>query len=343
MDMDRTVRCRLRRRKTRCERIATPHVMIGGRARTAPSALLRRGRRGAQLLARGRPAAHGRVAGEPGDPAAGDRARRRAVRAHDAPRRAHRRRPPAARRRRGARCRPSRPRSRTRCARATACSGTLRLGSSPAARHEIRPALLAQLRDRYPGIAVDASEATTGNLCRELLSHRLDVALGFCTEPVPGLARRTLLRERMHVFMRRTHRHAGAGELELEALRGDRFVVPAEDLNSGFNRRLRLLCREHGFEPRDARRARRLGGRGVAARRRSGHAGHGADRAPRRAAHGHGAARARAVSAARARLARGRRLARPAQLPRGRYAAPAGSRIVNAGSSSCSSGPIESA
>jgi DNA-binding transcriptional LysR family regulator len=128
--------------------------------------------------------------------------------------------------------------------------GTLRLGSSPAARHDIRPALLARLRERHPRIAVDASEATTGNLCRELLSHRLDVALGFCTEPVPGIARRTLLREPMYVYMRRTHRHAGAAELALEALRGDRFVIPVEDLNAGFNRRLRLLCRERGFEPR---------------------------------------------------------------------------------------------
>ena len=127
--------------------------------------------------------------------------------------------------------------------------GTLRLGSSPAARHEIRPALLARLRERHPEIAVDASEATTGNLCRELLSHRLDVALGFCTEPVPGLARRTLLRERMHVLCGARTGSRRAGELELEALRGDRFVIPAEDLNAGFNRRLRLLCREHGFEP----------------------------------------------------------------------------------------------
>jgi DNA-binding transcriptional LysR family regulator len=127
--------------------------------------------------------------------------------------------------------------------------GTLRLGSSPAARHEVRPALLARLRERHPGIAVDASEATTGNLCRELLSHRLDVALGFCTEPVPGLARRTLLRERMYVLMRSSHRLVGADSVALEALRGDRFVVPGEELNAGFNRRLRLLCREHGFEP----------------------------------------------------------------------------------------------
>jgi DNA-binding transcriptional LysR family regulator len=127
--------------------------------------------------------------------------------------------------------------------------GTLRVGSSPAARHEVRPALLSRLREAHPGIAVDASEATTGNLCRELLSHRLDVALGFCTEPVPGLARRVLLHERMHLFMRRTHRFAGESQLELTALRGDRFVVPAEELNAGFNRRLRRLCREHGFEP----------------------------------------------------------------------------------------------
>ena len=61
--------------------------------------------------------------------------------------------------------------------------GTLRLGCTPAARHEIRPALVAALREHHPGIEVDASEATTGNLCRELLGHRLDVAVGFCTEP----------------------------------------------------------------------------------------------------------------------------------------------------------------
>ena len=84
--------------------------------------------------------------------------------------------------------------------------GTLRLGTTPAARHEIRPALLARLREQHPGIEVDASEATTGHLCRELLSRRLDVAIGFCVEPVPGLMRRTLVHEPMYVLMRRGHR-----------------------------------------------------------------------------------------------------------------------------------------
>ena len=80
--------------------------------------------------------------------------------------------------------------------------GTLRFGTTPAARHEVRPTLLARLRSEHPGIAVDVSEATTGNLCRELLSRRLDVAPGFCTDAVPGLVRRTLLHERVHVLMR---------------------------------------------------------------------------------------------------------------------------------------------
>jgi hypothetical protein len=63
---------------------------------------------------------------------------------------------------------------------------------------------------------------------------------------VPGLARRTVARERMWILMRASHRLAGATEISLEALRGDRFVVPRADLNAGFNRRLRSLC---GFEP----------------------------------------------------------------------------------------------
>lgn len=127
--------------------------------------------------------------------------------------------------------------------------GTLRLGVSTITRYELRPALLARLRERAPGIAADVSESTTGALVRELIGRRLDAALTFCLEPTPGLARRTYAQERMHILMRTGHRLAGAASVQLEQLRGDRFVVPAEELSPGFNRRLRALCAEHGFEP----------------------------------------------------------------------------------------------
>src|SRR4051794_13649773 len=123
--------------------------------------------------------------------------------------------------------------------------GTLRLGTTPAARFEIRPALLAALRASHPGIAVDASEATTGHLTRELLSRRLDVAIGFCTDPVPGVARRPWRDEPVHVLMR-----VPRGEsVELAALRACRFVVPGVGLNEGFGRRQRRLCAAAGFTP----------------------------------------------------------------------------------------------
>ena len=68
--------------------------------------------------------------------------------------------------------------------------GTLRLGVSTVTRHELRPALLARLRERAPGIQADVSMSTTGAIVRELLSRRLDVAVAFCLDPTPGLARR---------------------------------------------------------------------------------------------------------------------------------------------------------
>jgi DNA-binding transcriptional LysR family regulator len=125
--------------------------------------------------------------------------------------------------------------------------GTLRLGSSPAARFELRPALVARVRAELPGVELELSEATSGTLRRELLGERLDAALLFCSEPVPGLARRLLSEDAVHVLMRSSHRLSGRPAVEIGALRGDRFVVPGADLNGGFERRLRALCAD--FRP----------------------------------------------------------------------------------------------
>jgi DNA-binding transcriptional LysR family regulator len=125
-------------------------------------------------------------------------------------------------------------------------SGTLRIGSSPAARHELRPALLARVREELPDVEIELSEATSGTLVRELLGERLDAALLFCSDPAPGLTRRRLSDDAVHVLMRSSHRLAGWDAVGIDALRDARFVVPGEDLNGGFHRRLRALC---GFEP----------------------------------------------------------------------------------------------
>ena len=247
-------------------------------ARAAPPALLRRGRRGAQLLARGRSAAHGRLAREPGDPAARGRARRRALRPHDPQRDADRSGAAAARgRRRALQAVEEAFANATRAGHGVL--GTLRLGCTPAARHEIRPALVAALREQHPGIEVDASEATTGNLCRELLSHRLDVAVGFCTEPVPGprapdAAARAPVRADARLAPARGRRGAS-----LAALRDDRFVVPARRISTPASTGVCGRCAASRLRAGVRRRQPHLGRRGVAAGRRPGHARHRAGRA----------------------------------------------------------------
>jgi hypothetical protein len=106
--------------------------------------------------------------------------------------------------------------------------------------------LLARVREALPDVELELSEATSGTLTRELLGERLDAALLFCPDPIPGVSRRRLSDDAVHVLMRSTHRLAGWEAVSPVALRDDRFVVPGEDLNGGFHRRLRALC---GFEP----------------------------------------------------------------------------------------------
>jgi DNA-binding transcriptional LysR family regulator len=127
--------------------------------------------------------------------------------------------------------------------------GTLRLGSSPAARHELRPELVARVRATLPEVELELSEATSGTLRRELLGGRLDAALLVCPEPVPGLVRQMISADAVHVLMRTSHRLAGRDAMEIGALRGDRFVVPGAELNGEFHRRLLALCGAAGFEP----------------------------------------------------------------------------------------------
>src|SRR3712207_9177793 len=45
--------------------------------------------------------------------------------------------------------------------------GTLRLGCTPAARHRLRPAIVAAPRGRHPGVRAHAPQGTNGNLERE--------------------------------------------------------------------------------------------------------------------------------------------------------------------------------
>src|SRR5918992_4815333 len=64
-------------------------------------------------------------------------------------------------------------------------AGELRLGLSPGA-HYLAQALLAEFARRRPGVRVRAHQDNSGVLAEQVAGGRVELAIGFCTEPVDG-------------------------------------------------------------------------------------------------------------------------------------------------------------
>jgi DNA-binding transcriptional LysR family regulator len=126
--------------------------------------------------------------------------------------------------------------------------GELRLGFSPGA-HDVARRVLAELP---PDVRVSARQDNTGVLCRLLVAGELEVALGFCPEPCPGIEAETLLEERAVAAVRADHPLARRSEVALAELAGETFALVDAAGGPGYNAAVRERCRAAGFEPRTA-------------------------------------------------------------------------------------------
>jgi DNA-binding transcriptional LysR family regulator len=124
--------------------------------------------------------------------------------------------------------------------------GELRLGFSPGA-HDLAQRLLAELP---PDVRVSARQDNTGVLCRLLVAGELEIALGFCPEPCPGVAAEPLAEERAVAAVRADHRLARRDAVALAELAGETFALVDAAGGPGYNAAVRERCRAAGFEPR---------------------------------------------------------------------------------------------
>ena len=128
-------------------------------------------------------------------------------------------------------------------------AGELRLGLSPGAHYVVQP-LLAEFARRRPKVRVRASQDSSGALAEQVADGRLELAIGFCTEPRPGVEVRTLRDEPAVVAVAADHPLAGHAAVALVDLAGETFaLVDARD-GAGYNRAVADHCRAAGFEPR---------------------------------------------------------------------------------------------
>jgi DNA-binding transcriptional LysR family regulator len=111
-------------------------------------------------------------------------------------------------------------------------TGTVRLGAFPSAGAVLLPRTLTLLRRAHPGITVVTRDGSTPALVSALRAGTLDLALLGSTPPfrapdseTPALAIETLTERSLCVAVPATHPLAGNDSIDVEDLRGQRWIA----------------------------------------------------------------------------------------------------------------------
>ena len=132
---------------------------------------------------------------------------------------------------------------------ARGAGGELRLGLSPGA-HYIAEPLLAEFARRRPDVRVRARQDNSGALAGQVARGGLELAIGFCTEPVDGVVCEWLRDEPALVAVAAGHALAGRTSVALPELARETFALVDAHDGAGYNRAVADRCRAAGFEPR---------------------------------------------------------------------------------------------
>jgi DNA-binding transcriptional LysR family regulator len=126
--------------------------------------------------------------------------------------------------------------------------GELRLGLSPGA-HYLAQAVLAEFARRRPKVRVRASQDSSGALAEQVAAGRLELALGFCTEPLDGVVCERLRDEPAVLAVAAAHPLARRERVDLAELAGETFALVDAHDGAGYNRAVVALCEAAGFAP----------------------------------------------------------------------------------------------
>jgi DNA-binding transcriptional LysR family regulator len=112
-------------------------------------------------------------------------------------------------------------------------AGPLRFGAVPTANAALVPRALARLEAEHPGVELRLREGGSVDLAGAVATGDLDIAVVFAVpvEPAPaGVELVDLVRDPLLVAMPRGHRLAGAREVRLADLAGERWVQGPPDV-----------------------------------------------------------------------------------------------------------------
>lgn len=133
--------------------------------------------------------------------------------------------------------------------------GVLNLGYVSSAMFNDRlPAMLRQLRTRWPDIQVSLTTGDVQTLYDAVLSYRIDVAIlraPLSTLP-DALAVRPLFREKMRLALYDQHPLANAASLNLASLKNEPWISLRDPSGVGLEQYFQDACKQAGFAPQVA-------------------------------------------------------------------------------------------
>jgi DNA-binding transcriptional LysR family regulator len=128
-------------------------------------------------------------------------------------------------------------------------AGTLRLVYTLATAYETTPSLLELMSKLYPQLKVSAREVYGADVADLLLGGRCDLALAPMTSFPAGIRQRLVRREVLRLAVSARDPLADADEVELAALKDQRFEVWPRQMSPGYYDVVVGACRAAGFEP----------------------------------------------------------------------------------------------
>jgi DNA-binding transcriptional LysR family regulator len=128
-------------------------------------------------------------------------------------------------------------------------AGTLRLLYTLVTAFETTPALLERLSTRHPELKVSAHEVYGADVTDRLLAGKCDVALMPMGSLPRALRQRLIRREVLRLAVSTCHPLAGTDQVELSALKDERFEVFPRQASPGYYDVVVGACRVAGFEP----------------------------------------------------------------------------------------------
>jgi DNA-binding transcriptional LysR family regulator len=128
-------------------------------------------------------------------------------------------------------------------------AGQLRVGFSWGARFVTLPALGQAFRASHPEVELLTEEMWNARMPHALRSGLIDLAVSLCPEVSGELSYEAIRSERVVALVPEDHRLAPEGEIALESLADDAFVLFPREFAPRLYEALVGICRRAGFEP----------------------------------------------------------------------------------------------